>query len=106
MASSKQRPRKPLRASKRARRYGATVHALVATDLAGLAVKALEHAPEIQVMNFGKRDKDPDITKITLRSLEFPRFWDGAEVDIFGDTSRGLVVVQHPPMEEEEESPL
>ena len=92
-----------VKARRTLRRYGATVHALVSLDMVGKAIKALEHAPEIQVLDFGIPDKDQSKTKITLRSLEFPRFWNGSEVDLYGDTSRGLVVLQHPAMGEDEE---
>ena len=103
MATKRRTSRSSLSVPKKARRYGATVHALVSLEMAGMAVKALEHAPEIQVLDFGIPDEDISRTRITLRSLEFPRYWDGSTVDLYGDTNRGLVVLQHPAMEEEEE---
>ena len=98
------KPRKPLR------RYGATVYAKVDAEWAGKALKALEHAPEIQVIAFVKvthreesssprtKRKKPskNLRKIVMRSLEFPRFWEGSEVDLFGDVDRGIVAVYHP----------
>ena len=103
MAPKRSTSRSSLSVPKKARRYGATVHALVSLEMAGMAIQALEHAPEIQVLNFGIPDDDLSKTRITLRSLSFPRYWEGSTVDLYGDTSRGLVVLQHPSEEEEED---
>ena len=87
------KPRRPLR------RYGATVYAQVDEEWAGKALKALEHAPEIQVIDFvliKAKTKKLKMRKITMRSLDFPRFWEGTEVDLFGDVERGLVAIYHP----------
>ena len=85
------------------RRYGATVYATVDSEWAGKALTALEHAPEIQVVAFGKVTHGEDIgmRKITMRSLDFPRFWEGTEVDLFGDTEKGLLAIYHPAAGEE-----
>jgi len=91
-------PKKPLRASRRLRRYGATVYANVDSEWAGKALKALEHAPEIHIIDFVqvKQGTEAGMKKITMRSLDFPRFWEGTEVDLFGDMERGLVAIYHP----------
>ena len=101
MASKKRASRRPVKALKKVRRYGATVYAAIPLEMTGLAVKALEHAPDVQVVDIGELEEDPSRAKIQLRSLEFPRFWEGSEVDIFGDVERGLVVLQHPATEDE-----
>ena len=87
-----------LKAPRKLRRYGATVYAKVGPEWAGAALKALEHAPELQGMDFKKltRGKGKGMRKITLRSLELPRFWEGTEVDLYGDLERGLVAIYHP----------
>ena len=95
--------RKPIAPPRKPRIYGATVYASVSLEMAGAAVQALEHAPEIQVLDFGIEDIPSSKKKLTLRSLDFPRFWDGTEVDLYGDTETGLVVLQHPSSEEPEE---
>jgi hypothetical protein len=87
--------RHPLKARRPLRRYGATVHAKVDAEWAWKALKALEHAPEIHVLNF-VRVKKSGMRKITMRSLDFPRFWEGTEVDLFGDMDRGMVAIYHP----------
>ena len=86
-----------LKARRPLRRYGATVYAKVDSEWAGKALKALEHAPEIQVIDFVRVKKD-GMRKITMRSLEFPRFWEGTEVDLYGDMESGLVAIYHPSM--------
>ena len=86
-----------LKARRALRRYGATVYAKVDSEWAGKALKALEHAPEIQVIDF-VRVKKKGMKKITMRSLEFPRFWEGTEVDLYGDIENGLVAIYHPSM--------
>jgi len=84
------------------RRYGATVYAKVDLEWAGKALKALEHAPEIHVIDFVKvkhgGGDGSGMRRITMRSLEFPRFWEGTEVDLFGDMEKGLVAIYHPSM--------
>jgi len=102
--TSTQPSRIPLKARRSLRRYGATVYAQVDSEWAGRALKALEHAPEIQVLGFVKvkKGKDEGVRKITMRSLEFPRFWEGTEVDLFGDIDRGLVAIYHPSLLEEQ----
>ena len=89
-----------IKARRTLRRYGATVYAKVDSEGAGNALKALEHAPEIQVVDFVKvkYGEDVGMRKITLRSLDFPRFWEGTEVDLFGDIQRGVVAIYHPSM--------
>ena len=84
------------------RRYGATVFAKVDAEWAGKALKALEHAPDVQVIDLVKIKNDPEMKKITLRSLDFPRFWEGTEVDLLGNVEEGLVAIYHPSMEGEE----
>ncbi len=91
---------KPLKPTRSLRRYGATVYAKVDYEWAGKALKALEHAPEIQVIDFVKVKKEPHMHKITMRSLDFPRFWEGDEVDLFGDEESGLVAIYHPSLED------
>ena len=91
----------PLRAAKRLRRYGATVYARVDLEWAGKALKALEHAPEIQVIAFSQMKKEQKTKTITMRSLEFPRFWEGTEVDLFGDIENGIIAIYHPATEED-----
>jgi hypothetical protein len=88
--------RSSLKARRPLRRYGATVYTEIDIEWAGRALKALEHAPEIQVLDFVKVKKEPGIQKITMRSLVFPRFWEGTEVDLYGDAERGLVAIYHP----------
>ena len=101
-------PKKPVRPSRKLRRYGATIYAKVALECSGRAIRVLEHAPDIQVISYGEPEEEPGISTIVMRSLEFPRFWEGTEVDIYGDSQKGVVVLQHPAgadklFEEEEE---
>jgi len=92
--------RKSLKPPKRLRRYGATVYAKVDLEWAGKALKALEHAPDIQVLGFVRVKREPEMKKITMRSLDFPRFWEGTEVDLYGDEESGRVIIYHPAMDE------
>ena len=94
---------KTRKVKKSLRRYGATVFTTIEGKLAGKALKALEHAPEVQVINLAEIKSDPALKKITLRSLAFPRFWEGTEVDLLGNVEEGLVAIYHPSMEAEEE---
>jgi hypothetical protein len=83
--------------NKKIRRYGATVYAKIDLDWAGRAIKVLEHAPDIQVLDSPKEHpSEPGIKKIIMRSLNFPRYWDNQEVDLYGDVSKGRLILYHP----------
>jgi len=91
MIKSKEKKQK-----KTVRRYGATVFAKVQSEVAGMAIKILEHAPDIQVVGFEPHKKEKGMHKLTLRSLEFPRFWNNTEVDFYGNMNDGRMVLYHP----------
>ena len=84
--------------NKKIRRYGATVYAKIDLDWAGRAIQVLEHAPDIQILDSDNDDGDSEsgVKKIVMRSLNFPRYWDNQKVDLYGDVSKGNLILYHP----------
>lgn len=73
---------------------GATVYAAISRVYVGTALHRLEHRPDIQLIERRNHHYSPTEELWTLRSLEFPRAWEGALVNLRVLSDRpGLEVV-------------